>query len=514
MWFKSYIKNLHILSLFLILYYPGYSFKHTYYLYVKGLFDLQNKNYKSAIEKFEKVIQEDKQALDIYPQLIYLYILEDEKNKLENIIYNIDNFITDIETLKDIGNVLILYGYRDLGIETFEKILTLSPNNKDVVLTLAQIYSTIDQEKSLNYYKKYIELNPNDTSVYLPMAVLEYKLGNTEEAKKYLQKLPAEEKENENIKVIEQLITAPSTYYSNFDEGIEDKKILSTLFYFAILQDNLDKAEKYLQKIKRFPKKDFLPEYNFYIAIFYEKKQQISQAIKYMSKFIRIAKPNEQIPYIKLAYYYMLLNKINYAQKILINAVKKFNSEEIKKLLFYTYLDKKNYKDAVKILEDLKNSTTTFGRINFYLGYCYDQLGDFEKTVFYMKKTIEENPSDHEALNYLGYLYADKNINLDEAEQLILRALSYEPTNYAYIDSLGWVYYRKKMYKEAQEQFEKIQETKDPIICEHIGDLYAAMSEYEKAIEFYKRSLKINPRNKIIKIKLKELEKIKRIRKN
>lgn len=503
------VKKTLLVSLLLILFYPSYGFKETYYLYVKGLFDLQNKNYKSAIGKFEKIIQEDKQALDIYPQLIYLYILENKKDKIENILPNIEKLIPDIEILKEIGNILILYGYRDLGIEIFEKILKLMPENKDILLTLAQLYSTIDQEKSLTYYKKYLTLNPNDTSVYLPIAVLEYRLGNIEEAKRYLQGLPPEEKENENVKMIEQLIISPTTYYYNYPnylEEIESEKFLPILFYLAVLQNNLEQAEKLLNKIKKLTKNS-LPEYNFYIAIFYEKKQLILQAIKYMSKFIRIAKPNDQIAYIKLAYYYMLLNKINHAQKVLINAVKKFNSEDIKKLLFYIYLEKKNYKDAVNILEDLKTSTTTFDRINFYLGYCYDQLGNFEKTVLYMKKAIEENPTDHEALNYLGYLYADKNINLDEAEQLILQALSYDPTNYAYIDSLGWVYYRKKMYKEAQEQFEKIKEANDPVIYEHIGDLNTAIFNYKEAIKFYKKSLELNPKNTLIKRKLKELEK-------
>lgn len=503
MWYKKILKT----CIIVFLLYPAYCFKQTYYLYSKALLDLQNKNYKSAIEKFEKVIKEDKQAIDVYPQLIYLYILEDKKDKLKNILSDIENFVNDIETLTNIGNILIFYGYRDLGIEIFEKILKLDNKNKDALLTLAQIYSTTDPEKSLAYYKKYSEIEPNDTSIYLPMAVIEYKLGRVEEAKKYLENLSDEEKENENVKMIEQLISSSTIYQPNYDEEIDDIKILPILFYFATLQGDLDKAEKYLKKIEKIPKKDFLPEYNFYIAIFYEAKKQIPKAIKYMSKFIKFAKPMDDIPYIKLSYYYMLLNKTNEAEKILSKTTKKINSDNIKKLLFYIYLDKKNYKRAISVLEDLSSSTTTFPRINFYLGYCFDQLGDFEKTVYYMKKAIEELPEDHEALNYLGYLYADKNINLDESEELILRALKYSPTNYAYIDSLGWVYYRKKMYEKAEETFENIKEANDPIIYEHIGDVKSALHKYQEALQFYKKSLKLNPKNKAIRKKIKEIEK-------
>jgi tetratricopeptide (TPR) repeat protein len=177
-------------------------------------------------------------------------------------------------------------------------------------------------------------------------------------------------------------------------------------------------------------------------------------------------------------------------------------------MLFYFYYDNKEYKNAINILYELESISSTFKRINFYLGVCYDQLDNFDKTEYYMNKAIEQDPTDHEALNYLGYLYADKNINLDKAEQLILKALSYEPTNYAYIDSLAWVYYRKELYEKSEELFEQIKDCNDPVVYEHIGDVKLKLNKFQQAYEYYTKSLKLNPKNKNVKKKLKEIKNV------
>ena len=64
-----------------------------------------------------------------------------------------------------------------------------------------------------------------------------------------------------------------------------------------------------------------------------------------------------------------------------------------------------------------------------------------------MKKAIALNPKNAQALNYLGYTYAESGQNLDEAESLIKRALTVEPEDGFYVDSLGWVYYQKGEYQ-------------------------------------------------------------------
>ena len=115
------------------------------------------------------------------------------------------------------------------------------------------------------------------------------------------------------------------------------------------------------------------------------------------------------------------------------------------------------------------------------------------------------NPRNAEAYNYLGYMYAEKGIKLDEAMELIKRSLEFQPDNGAFIDSLGWVYYQKGMVDEAVEQLERAASiiSDDPIGHDHLGDAYARREELVQAIEQWRKALALDPgdaeeiRNKI-----------------
>jgi Tfp pilus assembly protein PilF len=108
-----------------------------------------------------------------------------------------------------------------------------------------------------------------------------------------------------------------------------------------------------------------------------------------------------------------------------------------------------------------------------------------------MKKVIRLEPKNADALNYLGYTYADLGRNLDEAEYLIKEALQYKPDDGYITDSLGWVYFKKGLYQKALKLLKRAVELvpDDPIILEHLGDAYLKISDKENALEYYKRSL-------------------------
>jgi tetratricopeptide (TPR) repeat protein len=108
-----------------------------------------------------------------------------------------------------------------------------------------------------------------------------------------------------------------------------------------------------------------------------------------------------------------------------------------------------------------------------------------------MKVVIGIDPKHANALNYLGYTYAELGENLDEAERLIKAALKEKPDDGYITDSLGWVYYKKRLYTKALKYLEKAVSLvpDDPTILEHLGDVYLEMSNKEKALEFYQRSL-------------------------
>jgi len=103
-----------------------------------------------------------------------------------------------------------------------------------------------------------------------------------------------------------------------------------------------------------------------------------------------------------------------------------------------------------------------------------------------------ENPS---YLNFLGYLYADNNMNLDEAYTLIEKALKKEPLNGAYLDSIGWVLFRKADYDKAIRRLNQARRSlesegdPDPVVYDHIGDTYLMMGKKDRAVIFWKLAL-------------------------
>ena len=118
-----------------------------------------------------------------------------------------------------------------------------------------------------------------------------------------------------------------------------------------------------------------------------------------------------------------------------------------------------------------------------------------------LKKTIELDLNNVEALNYLGYTYAEKGINLDEAFQLIERAVNLEPGSGYIRDSLGWVYYKKGFYNDALREIKKALElTKnDPVIFEHLGDVYLKLDDKENAIDAWQKAIEFDEKEEGLK---------------
>ena len=134
----------------------------------------------------------------------------------------------------------------------------------------------------------------------------------------------------------------------------------------------------------------------------------------------------------------------------------------------------------------------------FLLGAIYEKQKQYDKAEEQFKKVVAMNPKNAPALNYYGYMLADRGIRLDEAQEMIQRALDQDPYNGAYLDSLGWVCYKENKLDEAESNLHKAvqREPNDPTIRTHLGDVYAklgrteqAAAEWEKALADWHKSL-------------------------
>lgn len=183
----------------------------------------------------------------------------------------------------------------------------------------------------------------------------------------------------------------------------------------------------------------------------------------------------------------------------------KLKPEDIKisEYLAQFYFYKKQPQEALTIYEDIVKHQPDYVDALFWLGYLYEDLNRRDDAIKTWKKALQISPKHGQTLNSLGYLYAEEGKNLDEAEGMLKKALAAEPENGAYLDSIGWVYFKKKDYKKAEDYLKKaIGFQEDPVIYEHLGDLYLALNNKEEALKFYKKGIERFPDNKELKDKI------------
>ncbi len=178
---------------------------------------------------------------------------------------------------------------------------------------------------------------------------------------------------------------------------------------------------------------------------------------------------------------------------------------EIHGYLGQLYYSQKKYDQALKQFEQIYALEPENADIMYLLGSLYIETGRSEEAFEILNKSIKINPNHDGSLNTLAYMYAEENRNLDEALEYVKLAISLSPDNGAYIDTLGWVYFKKKEYKKALEALEDANALlKDPIILDHLGDVYMKLNKPDKAIENWEASLKLKPAQEEVTRKLNE----------
>ncbi|MDR3721895.1 MAG: tetratricopeptide repeat protein [Candidatus Acidoferrales bacterium] len=127
----------------------------------------------------------------------------------------------------------------------------------------------------------------------------------------------------------------------------------------------------------------------------------------------------------------------------------------------------------------------------YMLGAIFERQKKFDEAEQEFRKVLDVNPNNAPVLNYYGYMLADRGVRIEEAASLIQRALKQEPNNGAYLDSLGWAYYKQNKLVEAEEYLRKAidREGNDPTILSHLADVYVKLGQNERAAELFERSL-------------------------
>ena len=170
-------------------------------------------------------------------------------------------------------------------------------------------------------------------------------------------------------------------------------------------------------------------------------------------------------------------------------------------------------------LRKLSRATALDGEsapVLFYLGSCYEQASRhlqredyFERAVETFERLLEIDPNDSYALNYLGYMYADKGTQLEEAVELLSRAIALDPDNSAFLDSLGWAYFRLGEFEQAERYLGRAlalmgedEPEEQAVIFDHAGDIASVLGKEGEARTHWQKVLELAPDNEEVRLKL------------
>lgn len=396
----------------------------------------------------------------------------------------------------------LLMGYRNLYAIHQEN---RQPGEALKVLDDAAGRSSDDPEfwvELAGLYANYSQLHPEESPTVKPKVLAA--LGRGAELKP--QNLMLIQKLAEGYKLMNEFSKAEGYYLELLDRFPALPGTRENLADIYLRTGRKDKAEEQLKEISRDnPRNE--QAYFFLGNIAYQEKR-FSDAAEYFEQALRL-RPEFEPVYYRLAELKINLNKPGDALGLLEKARARFKPNFVLEFLSgAAHARAKEYGEAVKhfmeaeVIAKASEPDSLTYLFYFQYGSTLERNGDFAEAEKYFRRCLELSPNFAEAMNYLGYMWADRGEKLDDAKKLIEKAVELEPKNAAYLDSMGWVLFKLKQPRQALDWLQKaVQQAKepDPTLYDHLGDIYAGLKEFDKAQEAWRKSIELEPNDEIKK---------------
>lgn len=487
----------------------------TYKSYVRGLLASRTGDMRSALKEYERVIAVDSEALSVYRDLALAYWQLGETEKALLSAEKLDS-ISDknLDYQLFLGSFYLMAGSTEHACRSWEKALAVDPENETAMLYLAAYNVSGDPKKAAGYWEKFVAQEPGSAEGYFQLGVAQARLGSAEKAKESFRKVLSIKPDSIEAHIsLAQIYEKEGTLVAaaqEYERSLElDPRNITILLYLGGMyyrMQNYSASEETFLKAKEVNPGD--ANIYYWLGILAEIRKDWPQAARCFEELSK--KDSNTAVLMRLSFYYSIMKNHSKAVQCL-QKVAKIDQKNPSSyyLLGLAYFDMKSFRNSEKNFLTAVKLKPDAGEIYFNLGVLYDQWEKFPSAVKALEKAIELNPDNAIALNYLGYSYADRNMKLDEAETLVKKALSIDPGNGAFRDSLGWVYYRKGQYNEAQKELHAATDKNDdPVIWEHMGDVCIKLESAADAWDCYQKALSRAPDNKDLKKKIDKVKKL------
>jgi tetratricopeptide (TPR) repeat protein len=522
-------------------------------IYLRSLGDMQSGNgsqsvLKLAIEQYEQILKIQPDSVDDHLLLGRLYRLNNDLQKAEN------EFKTAVrlEPTSEEAVTTLAYLYNELGdttraaqvlasvpdagrsaklysalgftyeqqkeykqaIEAYRHAIELDRDNLDAIRGLAQnLLNDGQTDAALDQYKVIADANPEDAQTYLRIAEIYRKQGKFDLALDNLKK--AESMVQDSVEVPYNM-AAIYQAQGRYDEAIQ---VMKDLLQKTAKSDNTySQGEKSNRAV-------FLER----LGSIYRDAGNNQAAIDTFRQMIALGDDNMERGYQEIIDTWREAKDWQKATEVAKEAVQKLpKSRDLKMVYAAQQADLGNPDQALKEVRAMLNGTPddrsvyiTLAQMNtrlkrfadaeqaldkaeqlstkaddkeyvwFLRGSTYEREKKYADAEQQFRKVLASDPQYAQALNYLGYMLADQNTKLEEALALVKRAVELDPANGAYLDSLGWAYYRLGKYDLAEESLVKASQkiNTDPTVHSHLGDLYQKTGRLKQAATHWERAL-------------------------
>ena len=370
-----------------------------------------------------------------------------------------------------LGRISVETGNVTQALDSFERAVAENPSFEPAYLALVAFHeSRQEREKAIEVLKKYLHrVNPSNREAHQHLIQLYINTKNYSAGLAELEKLLRTDPHNLDAKLRRALIYGEKKeHVKAIDELTEvlearpaELKIRDYLGYLYEESKDYPKAmEAYQMNIQLDPT---FPESRIHLGVLHYRLKQFPESISHLKEAVRLI-PKQPEPHIVLG---------------------------------LAYLQSEHFDQASSAFEEGIRYNPTSADLHFNLGTAYDKLNRFADVVKAMESALAIDPHHADALNYLGYSYADRGIKIEEALSLTKRAVALKPENGYYVDSLGWAFYKSGMLAEALTEIKRAVTLvgDDPVIYEHLGDIYVKQRNLTEAKEAWLHSLELDPSN-------------------
>jgi tetratricopeptide (TPR) repeat protein len=505
-----------------------------------------------AIDQYEQIVKLDPDSVDDHLLLGRLYRLNNDLQKAENelklaikldpsseeAVTTLAMLYTDegdtahalkvLSAIPDSARSAKLYAalgaayeqrkdYKS-AIDAFRHAIVLDRDNLDAIRGLAENLLNDGQlDASLEQYKVIADSNPEDAQTYVRMAEIYRRQA------KYDQALESLKRADTLVPDTMDVPYSMATVYQaqgRYDDAIK------------LLQDLLKKTEKSetgSSQADRNNRAIFVER----LGMVYREQQNYTAAVETFRKMLPLGDENARSGYQEIIDTYREAKQWPQATAVAKEAVQKMpNDRDLRMVLDAQLADTgefdksvadirtmlkggpedrevylrlgiiftraKRWDDALQALakaEQLSTKSDDKAYVSFLRGDLYQRQKMFDQAETEFKKvlavTAPTDPQSAATLNYLGYMNADRGVKLDESLNFVKQALSLDPNNGAYLDSLGWVYFKLGKYDLAEENLTKAEAHMgtDPTVQEHLGDLYQKTGRLKLAAAHWDRAV-------------------------